>query len=216
MSQQINLFNPIFLKQKKYFSALTMVQALGMILLGIGAIALYAKLQLAHLRPEASAVTAQLEAAQAQLAAVKTGPGGRAPDSALEAQVRHAEAEVAALQRIAALLRQGEGANVDGYSEYMRAFARQILDGVWLTGFSIGAGGRDIVLSGRALRPELVPAYLARLSSEPTMHGRAFGVLEMNLPEAEPEGQGAVPSFVEFRLQSTGAARAAAGEASKR
>ncbi len=34
MSQQINLFNPIFLKQKKHFSAATMAQALGLILLG--------------------------------------------------------------------------------------------------------------------------------------------------------------------------------------
>jgi hypothetical protein len=29
MSQQINLFNPLFLKQKKYFSTVTMLQALG-------------------------------------------------------------------------------------------------------------------------------------------------------------------------------------------
>ena len=34
MSQQINLFNPIFLKQRKYFSLLTMLQALGLIVLG--------------------------------------------------------------------------------------------------------------------------------------------------------------------------------------
>ena len=31
MSQQINLFNPIFMKQKKYFSVTTMLQALGLI-----------------------------------------------------------------------------------------------------------------------------------------------------------------------------------------
>ena len=34
MSQQINLFNPVFLKQKKYFSVMTMLQALGLIVLG--------------------------------------------------------------------------------------------------------------------------------------------------------------------------------------
>ena len=34
MSQQINLFNPIFLKQKKYFSVVTMLQALLLIVLG--------------------------------------------------------------------------------------------------------------------------------------------------------------------------------------
>ena len=35
MSQQINLFNPIFLKQKRYFSAATMLQALGLVLGGM-------------------------------------------------------------------------------------------------------------------------------------------------------------------------------------
>lgn len=208
MSQQINLFNPVFLKQKKYFSALTMVQALGMLLLGVAVIALYANVQLARLRPEASAVTAQLEAAQAQLEAVKSGQGARRPDSGLEAQVRHAEAEAAALERVASLLRQGEGTNTSDYSEHMRAFARQIPEGVWLTGFSINTGGRDIVLSGRALRPELVPAYLARLSSEPTMHGRAFSVLEMSAPEPGPTDQGRGRPFVEFRLQSGGTGEA--------
>jgi hypothetical protein len=35
MAQQINLFNPIFLQQKKHFSAVTMLQALGLLLAGI-------------------------------------------------------------------------------------------------------------------------------------------------------------------------------------
>ena len=41
MSQQINLFNPIFLKQQKYFSARTMAIALGVIAQSIGLIAVF-------------------------------------------------------------------------------------------------------------------------------------------------------------------------------
>ena len=37
MSQQINLFNPQFLEKKKYFSAVAMTQALGLITLGLAA-----------------------------------------------------------------------------------------------------------------------------------------------------------------------------------
>ncbi|HXF46845.1 MAG TPA: hypothetical protein VNK91_12085, partial [Burkholderiaceae bacterium] len=40
MSQQINLFNPMFLRQKRHFSALAMAQALVLVLLG--ALAMYA------------------------------------------------------------------------------------------------------------------------------------------------------------------------------
>jgi hypothetical protein len=49
MSQQINLFNPVFLKQKKYFSVLAMLQVLGLIVLGSGFIYGYAKHQVSLL-----------------------------------------------------------------------------------------------------------------------------------------------------------------------
>ena len=45
MSQQINLFNPLFLRKEKYFSARTMLQALGLIALGIAALYAYALFQ---------------------------------------------------------------------------------------------------------------------------------------------------------------------------
>lgn len=211
MSQQINLFNPVFLKQKKYFSAVTMAQALGMIVLGIGLMGLYVNMQLGRLRPEANVVTAQLEAARAQLASVKATQGIRQKDDALDLQVRRTESEVAALQRVSYLLSQGDIGNASGYSDYMRAFSRQIVDGVWLTEFSIGGGGGHIALAGRALRPELVPAYLSRLSNEPTMHGRSFGVFELHAPDGTQAGIGQPSSYVNFTLRSE---RTAAGGAS--
>ena len=50
MSQQINLFNPIFLKQRKYFSLLAMLQALGLIVLGSLFLYGYALYQVEQLR----------------------------------------------------------------------------------------------------------------------------------------------------------------------
>ena len=41
MSQQINLFNPLFMRKEKYFSARTMLQSLGLIVLGL--VVLYAR-----------------------------------------------------------------------------------------------------------------------------------------------------------------------------
>jgi hypothetical protein len=62
----------------------------------------------------------------------------------------------------------------------MRAFARQSLDGVWLTGFEIDAGGRELALSGRALGAELVPRYLERLNHESLLQGRQFSSLKVD------------------------------------
>ena len=62
MAQQINLFNPIFLKQKRYFSATAMAQAGGLIVLGVQ-----------HEDRVAVASTTRLEWALADLAIMCSG-----------------------------------------------------------------------------------------------------------------------------------------------
>ena len=49
MSQQINLYNPVFLKRKKTFSAVTMLDALALLLVGVAAFYAYASTTTLHL-----------------------------------------------------------------------------------------------------------------------------------------------------------------------
>src|ERR1035437_6243938 len=49
MSQQINLFNPIFLKQKKTFSAVNMLDALALLLVGVALFYAYASIETLNL-----------------------------------------------------------------------------------------------------------------------------------------------------------------------
>lgn len=213
MSQQINLFNPIFRKQKKYFSALTMAQTLGMIVAGAVVLAAYGRFQLSRLDQQVAASNAQLAAVQKQLDLFKAQAGARQTSKALEDEVRKMEAEVKSLQSAFGTLRNGEFGNTKGYSEYLKAFARQIIDGVWLTGFHISGTGAEIGLQGRALQPELVPAYIGRLKNEPVMRGKSFAALEMQVPQVEQTEQAGkdsapaikrVPAkYIEFNLQSS-------------
>jgi hypothetical protein len=211
VSQQINLFNPIFLKQKKYFSALTMVQGLGMILAGALALSVFANFQLTNLEKDAAASSQQLKTTQAQLATVTASMVQRTKSKALEEQIRKAEADVASLQAVFDILNKGEVGNTKGYSEYMRAFARQIGDGLWLTGFNIGGSGNDIGIQGRALRPELVPAYINRLKHEQVMQGKSFATLEMQVPAEKSDATGksvqSSPGYIEFNLRSSETSR---------
>jgi Tfp pilus assembly protein PilN len=215
MSQQINLFNPIFLKQKKYFSAVTMVQALGLILAGSLLLGFYANLQLKELSVEAEAGKTKVEAAKAQQATVNATYGPRQKSKALETELAQAEAELMATQKVFETLKRGDFGNTKGYSEYLRAFSRQIVDGVWLTGFQINGAGAEMSIQGRALKPELVPAYINRLRREPVLQGKSFATLEIQAPKAEtvagkagnaagPQTQG---GYIEFNLQSSEAAR---------
>jgi Fimbrial assembly protein (PilN) len=212
VSQQINLFNPIFLKQEKLFSAVTMAQALGLILLGSAVLIAYSYYQSSSLGIQAAANTTQLALAQTQLAKVNADFGPRQKSKLIEDDIQKTETEMKSLQQVFDILQKGEFGNTKGYAEYLRAFSRQILGGVWLTGFSIYGAGSEIGLQGRALQPELVPAYISRLKQEPVMQGKSFATLEMQLPLVDQAGKGDpatakqhVPAgYIEFNLQSSG------------
>jgi hypothetical protein len=213
VSQQINLFNPIFLKQKKYFSALTMAQGLGLVLIGSICVFIYANYQVASLRTEADTTANQLKLTRAQLAKVTADYAPRQKDKTLEDEIRKTEAEVQSQREVLNIVQRGGVGNTKGYAEYFRAFSRQITNGLWLTGFSIYDAGNDIEIRGRALQPELVPTYIKRLKQEPVMQGKSFSTLEMQVPQvvvankdaaAGMAAKRASAGYIEFMLQSSG------------
>lgn len=211
MSQQINLFNPIFLKQKKHFSAVTMAQALGLILLGSLLLTGYLNYRTMVLKKEAAALDAQLVAAEAQLKQITESAKLKQKNATLELGVKKTEAELAMLHRVFDTLNKGDIGNTKGYSEYFKAFARQIIPGVWLTGLTIHGAGSDMGIRGGTLAPDLVPDYLGRLKREPAMKGASFTTLEMHVPSVEQQssaGQQAPKqgqaNYIEFNLRSAG------------
>lgn len=215
MSQQINLFNPIFKQQKKYLSAVTMAQALALILIGVLAMGGYTSYRSNRLQAEANVVAGQLASAEKQLQKVEIEYAPRQRSRALEMEIKNTEAELESLQKVGDILRGGDLGNTDGYADYLRAFARQILDGIWLTGFAIHGAGTEIGLQGRALHPELVSAYINRLRREPVLQGKSFSALEMQVPQATAANPATQPSeapaYIEFSLQSTGLSPSDAG-----
>lgn len=211
MSQQINLFNPIFRQQKKYLSARTIAQALGLILLGTTLLAGYVSYRSIRLQADAESVAAQLKAAQDRLTQTTRVFPPRQKSAALEQEISRVEADMQSLQKVVAILDEGELGNTDGYADYFRAFARQIVDGVWLTGLTLQGAGTEIALQGRALRPEAIPLYINRLKSERLLQGKSFSNLEMKMPQSSAVGSGVATAsqpansrFIEFTLQSTG------------
>jgi type II secretory pathway pseudopilin PulG len=200
MSQQINLFNPVFLKQKKHFSARTMLQ--GLLLIVVAAAALYALqvYQLSTLRAQERTMRAQAQQATQQLLSAS---GGKATKS-LEDEIRSMESELKSLQEVAGAVQTEVASGNEGFSRYLAAFARQPVTGLWLTGFTVA--GDDLEVRGRALRAELLPVFIRRLSREELLKGRAFSevsvVARAEPAKAAPAGAAAeAPQrFVEFSL----------------
>lgn len=202
MSQQINLYNPLFLRKEKYFSARTMLQSLGLIALGLVALFGYALVQTRDLERLAGEYAQQLGAQREQFVKMS----GQGSSKLLQTEVAQLEAALAERGGMLDALRGKELGNTDGFSRYFAAFARRPMRGVWLTGFSVGESGNELKIRGRVLYPDLVPAFLKALNQEEVMRGRQ--VVELKLAardESAARGAQVAPGptrFVEFDLSA--------------
>jgi hypothetical protein len=201
MSQQINLFNPIFMKQKKYFSVATMLQALGLIALGSALFYGYAVYQVNQLSRQAEEMSKRYASEQTRLQNFTNEFSPQRTNQMLEGEQKQLEAQAAAQETLLTTLKSGVIGNTEGYSGYMRAFARQSIKGLWLTAFDIVGDGAQMSLSGAAVNPQLVPSYIQRLSNEKVMRGKTFSALQMQQPKGGADKSAA--RYVEFNLRST-------------
>lgn len=197
MSQQINLYSPLFRKQKKIFSGVAMAQATALVLIGVLAFYAYVSLQtsLLEIRVVDSGQRVRAEIERLKVYSTTESPEVRA--KALAEQKKKLEAALAERTRtVQALAESGLGRS-DGYSASLRALARLSMQGVWLTRVQFAEKEGEVALVGLATHPELVAAYLERLRKEEALRGQAFSRLDIRRP-ATPER----PGVVEFTLSS--------------
>ena len=91
------------------------------------------------------------------------------------------------------ILKSGAIGSTEGYTGFMRAFARQIVNGLWLTDLASRAAGKAFRSTGAPCAPSWFPLYLRRLNQEPVMQGREIGSLQIGAPKAGPPGCGGRP-----------------------
>jgi hypothetical protein len=209
MTQNINLFNAAFSKPKHALSFATLVKCVGLTLVTLLALYFYQLYAVSSLAGKLRSVQASLNDQRARAEKQPGTAGARKPDPQLEAEIAQLEVDLKQAQAAIGALRGGEFGDEQGFAEYLRAFSRQSVDGLWLTGFVISGSG-ELELRGRVLRPDLVPSYIQRLSREEVLAGRSFARFEMSRPEGEgaADKQGArAPGFLEFSLFTTEAGK---------
>lgn len=200
MSQQINLYQPIFRKEEKKFSTVAMLQSVGLVAAGVAVLYAFTFWQTASLKSELQRADQEHAAVSKRLADATAKFGQRQGPNPLDAEIARLESEIAAKQQIQAVLQRGVFSNTSGFSNYFVSFARQRVPGVWLTGIDITGAAEQMALSGRTTDPELVPRYLLKLSSEKTLAGIAFKTFQMNRPE--PDAKNPETLFVEFQAKT--------------
>lgn len=188
MAQQINLCNPIFLTQKRYFSAVTMARALGVFVLLVGLLSLVWgwTLQTLNAGYQQSALSNQREIDRLQTAIqVNRAAAGPADTSAIkELETRQAEL----LQRELLLRELKRGLLREGYGHAARLqlIARSIPSQAWVT--EVKADDLRLELSGYTLEPAALNSWVARLAESPLLEGQQLSVVKVEkvVTEARP------------------------------
>jgi flagellin-like hook-associated protein FlgL len=215
MSQNINLFNPAFRKQRQVLTLATAVQLLSITLVALFGYHYYLQQQVNGLNAELQTAESLLKSQRGYLERLKGKPTTAKADTQLDVDIARFETELKLARDSMAALKGGAFGNQQGFAEYLRAFSRQSVNGLWLTGFTI-AGSGELEIRGRVLSPDLVPSYIQRLNKEQVLAGRSFARLEMSRPRPEAQAAGkdkdakkttVMPRFLEFSLATTDTAR---------
>ena len=214
MSQNVNLLNPAFRRTRHTVTLATVAQCLAVAVIALAGYHYYLQQQVNGLAAELQASEGLLKSQRSYQDKMKGRAAAPKPDAQLDVDIARYEAELKSAREAMAALKGGAFGNQQGFSEYLRAFSRQSMNGLWLTGFTISGNG-DLELRGRVLSADLVPSYIQRLNKEQVLAGRNIARLEMNRPKAPaaPAAPAAgkdaktaparAPRFLEFSLATS-------------
>lgn len=199
MSQQINLYSPVFLEQRKIFSARLLGAALAAVTVTLAGIHVTQRVQLALARQQLEEANGQFARAKDDLVRYST-ERQRPPSRLLADEASRLEARLRAQTALVERFDSGALGNTDGFSRYLAALARQTLQGVWVTGF-VASGAEGVrTIRGHLATPDLLPQYLRMLHREEAMRGQGFNEFRLtgdavNPAATRPAGASAAVEF---------------------
>ncbi len=198
MHQQINLFQPVFRKQQKVFSATTLAWIAGAVAVLLLLLLGHASWTLASMNATADNLQQQYDHLQQQIGALEETL--RTPDTeALDNEIERLQARIEERNELLARFDELAIENQSGFHSHFRALAEQPLNGLWLEGVSVDGNAR-IEIRGSTLDARLVPGYLQRLANLPDLSDTPFETVKLSRPDTQqaeigfvlrnfPEGQ---------------------------
>lgn len=179
MKQQVNLYLPELREKKVVFSTLTMLQFTGLFLILFSGLYVFQLYKIKPFEQQLETLSTELQQLQQQVEAMESAQKKDAKTKLLDNEIAKLSSQLEQKELIAELLGSRSFGNEAGFSAYLESFARGHVQGTWLTGVDIKAGGSLLGLEGKTLSSELVPMYLQRLAEEESLQGSAFNVLEI-------------------------------------
>lgn len=198
MLQQVNLYQPIFRKEKKVISAQSLLEVGAIALVIMSVFHFVGISRVSDLKRTVDANTLQAAEEEIKLKEMKASLPKQEKDKLLQQQLARLEKEFVHKQNIlTALSDSSVYGNKTGFSEVLSGFSRQHTDDVWLESIEIEQGGTYLKLQGNAVSPRAVPVYIQSLSDDRVFTGMEFDVFNL----AKKPGPDLNP-YISFTLQS--------------
>jgi Tfp pilus assembly protein PilN len=174
MAQQINLYSPILMAPKRYFSALAMVRSLAVLVLGLALLGMWSMSTTAALRRElaSSGVTYNSEKKRLNAALGARPDGGKDADKdagALTQELAQTQRLLTERQRLLDQLAPS-ASEASRRSELLGWMAQTVPEPVWLSDVHLVDG--RLTLTGNTLQPDALRLWLDRLAQHPSLAGQ--------------------------------------------
>lgn len=178
MAQQINLLTPILLAPKRYFSALTLLQATGLIVVAGVVTAFWLQHRDRQGERDHQSLLAQYATERQQLLVARANLPAPVDANAMQQQVQSLEAGNA--QRQALLVSLGaDGSRKAGqrHSDLLGLVARSLPDAAWLSELRYAPG--RVELAGGTLDTAVLRPWLGQLAASPLLAGQELSALRV-------------------------------------
>ncbi|MGD8742728.1 MAG: PilN domain-containing protein, partial [Granulosicoccaceae bacterium] len=193
--QQVNLYQPMFRRQEKRFSARTLLVLFAATAIVFSAVYAYARWNVHALQKQLTELQAQYQTELKRIDELARQYPLQRKSQQAQARLEKLRRERSAREKLINVLRGQTLGNTDGFSAHLEAMSRRRVQGMWLTDFHLSGSGERVSIKGGSLSAELVPQFLQKLSDEEAFAGTEFRVFRM---QRDPEKRAAI----NFVLQS--------------
>ncbi|HEA26449.1 MAG TPA: hypothetical protein ENH92_04940 [Ectothiorhodospiraceae bacterium] len=204
MMQQINLYQPIFRKEEKIFSAKTLL--IGNLLVLIGLVVLYGGTfwQGETLQTQLSQAISQRDVNRNQIGQLSAQYPQKIRDPQLAIRIANAKGRLTFLHEVTSTLSSQINGIEGGFSEHLAGLSRQDIPKLWLKQITISDGGSELRLHGSTLNSDRVPYYIQQLSRENIFQGTSFHRLSIRRPVIDEKDREAEPpsEVINFTLET--------------
>lgn len=205
MAHQINLYSPILLAPRRYFSALAMAQSLAVLAAGLAALAGWTLASTTRLQGELASST-RFHGDERQRLQAALDAGGRslpADSAALEQELARERATLAERQQRLDALKRGLVQDDRTPSALLRLLARTLPAPMWLAGVHYADGRLEI--NGYTQQPEALRPWLTTLSQQPLAAGQPLALLRVErVGGSGGSGAATTPPAWSFRIGPAG------------